>query len=68
MLTTIGTQGGPDDLGVVFALAVTERASATANQRAALLEALMKATEQRKVRPAGELSSSLAPWAVRESA
>ena len=55
VLTTIATLGRPDDLAVVFDLAVSD-GQAPAAQRAALLEALMKATEQRKVRPAGDLA------------
>ncbi len=55
VLTTIATQGRPDDLAVVFDLSLSHTV-APAAERTALLEALMKATEQRKVRPAGDLA------------
>ena len=55
VLTTVATLGQPDDLAVVFDLAVTEGV-ATPELRGALLDALRKATEQRKVRPSGDLS------------
>jgi putative heme-binding domain-containing protein len=54
VLTTIAAQGEPDDLAVVFDLALAER-------RPPLLESLMKATAERKVRPAGDLAR-LGPW------
>jgi putative heme-binding domain-containing protein len=54
VLTTIAAQGQPDDLAVVFDLALTQR-------RAALLEALMEATAERRVRPTGDLAR-LASW------
>jgi putative heme-binding domain-containing protein len=54
VLATIAAQGQPDDLAVVFDLALGLR-------RATLLEALMEATGERKVRPAGDLAR-LGPW------
>jgi putative heme-binding domain-containing protein len=54
VLMTIATQGAPDDLAVVFDLALTQRDTA-------LLEALMKATSERKVRPTGDLAR-LGAW------
>jgi putative heme-binding domain-containing protein len=55
VLTTIAAQGQPDDLAVVFGLALSE-STGTPARRAALLDALMKATVERKVRPAGDLA------------
>jgi putative heme-binding domain-containing protein len=54
-LTLIATLGAPRDLRLVFDLAANE-GSVPAGRRAALLNALAKAAEQRKVKPTGDLS------------
>jgi putative heme-binding domain-containing protein len=59
VLTTIATHGQPNDLAVVFDLALSEPAAGAGlgpDRRAALMEALMEAASERKVRPAGDLS------------
>jgi putative heme-binding domain-containing protein len=54
-LTLIATLGEPPDLALVFDLAVDPKNDPSVD-RLALLQALIKATRQRKVRPAGDLS------------
>jgi len=54
--TLVATLGAPQDLTMVYKLATTSDTEPAA-RRAALLRALMRATEQRKVRPEGDLST-----------
>ncbi len=56
VLTLVGTLGAPSDLTMIFDLATTKDAEPPA-RRVALLNGLMRATEQRKVRPEGDLLS-----------
>jgi putative heme-binding domain-containing protein len=59
-LTLIGSQGQPPELAMVFEMAVAD-GDAPAARRTKLLAALTKATEQRRVRPAGDLGA-LGQW------
>jgi putative heme-binding domain-containing protein len=54
VLATIATLGAPEDLGLVLDLALTDTTKSA--RRTALLEALMRATAERKVSPAGDLN------------
>ncbi|MDR3638732.1 MAG: HEAT repeat domain-containing protein [Isosphaeraceae bacterium] len=54
--TLIAALGAPQDLTMIYTLA-TKDSSDPPGRRAALLTALIRATEQRKVRPEGDLSS-----------
>jgi putative heme-binding domain-containing protein len=56
VLTTIATLGQPEDLGLVLDLALAPAGAASPDRRAALVEALMRATAERKVRPSGDLA------------
>jgi putative heme-binding domain-containing protein len=55
VLSLVGSQGGPDDLGLVFDLVVAE-GDASDTRRLNLLASLAKASRQRKVQPAGDLT------------
>jgi putative heme-binding domain-containing protein len=71
-LAMIGSQGQPPELAMIFDMAVADVDTGAA-RRTKLLAALIKATEQRRVRPAGDLGS-LGRWldagdpALRETA
>ncbi|MBI1902198.1 MAG: HEAT repeat domain-containing protein, partial [Planctomycetia bacterium] len=55
VLSLIAALGGPQELSLVYKLALDEKTAAPT--RARLLEALGQAARQRKVRPAGDLSA-----------
>jgi putative heme-binding domain-containing protein len=54
VLSFIAMHGGTEELGTIFDIVVDP--ATEAGQSAALLEALSKATQQRRVRPAGDLT------------
>ncbi|MEX0819320.1 MAG: PVC-type heme-binding CxxCH protein, partial [Pirellulaceae bacterium] len=57
VLTLIATLGGANELGQVFAMASSDDAKLSTETKAALLEALVMTTSQRKVVPAGDLGA-----------
>ena len=54
-LSLAATLGQPNDLGLILDLALSDEASITASRRATLLGGLVKAAQQRKARPEGDL-------------
>ena len=54
-LTLAATLGQPNDLGMILDLALSSDPSITATRRATLLGGLVKAAQQRKARPEGDL-------------
>ncbi len=55
VLSLVGSQGGPAELGMVFDLVVAADETPS-GRRVNLLDSLMKATRQRQVRPDGDLA------------
>ncbi len=57
MLELIASLGGPNELAIVFRAAVSKSSVASVPERVALLNKLLDATRQRRVKPAGKLDA-----------